>query len=161
MALVNLQQNKQRGIVLLTALIMILAVTMIAITLMSSSSIDIKITNAAQEREVAENELIGEVQRMIAKETSLGGASRFLYSQAEVPESGMNLAENTKMPSVMINLNKGIQSLECPRRFNFTAGISCNMLQVTTSIEYGSKSKHELSVVTAIAQEMTTANKGI
>lgn len=44
-------QIKQQGVVLITALIMVIAVTGIAVTLMSSSSIDIKITNAAQERE--------------------------------------------------------------------------------------------------------------
>ena len=46
-------KNKQQGVVLITALIMVIAVTGIAVTLMSSSSIDIKITNSAQEREVA------------------------------------------------------------------------------------------------------------
>ena len=64
MAYLKQSQKKQQGVVLITALIMVIAVTGIAVTLMSSSSIDIKITNAAQEREVAENELIGEVQRL-------------------------------------------------------------------------------------------------
>ena len=61
MAYLSKHANKQQGVVLITALIMVIAVTGIAVTLMSSSSVDIKITNAAQEREVAENELIGEV----------------------------------------------------------------------------------------------------
>ncbi|MGB1292360.1 MAG: pilus assembly PilX family protein, partial [Pseudoalteromonas sp.] len=65
MAYLTQMKNKQQGVVLITALIMVIAVTGIAVTLMSSSSIDIKITNAAQEREVAENQLIGEVQRII------------------------------------------------------------------------------------------------
>ena len=46
--------KKQQGVVLIVALIMVVAVTGIAVTLMNSSSIDIKITNAVQEREVAE-----------------------------------------------------------------------------------------------------------
>ncbi len=37
--------KKQQGVVLIVALIMVVAVTGIAVTLMSSSSIDIKITN--------------------------------------------------------------------------------------------------------------------
>jgi type IV pilus assembly protein PilX len=161
MAHIKNRPQSQRGIVLLTALIMVVAVTAIAITLMSSSSIDIKITNAAQEREVAENELVGEVQRLIATEANLGANSRFLYSQDEVPDTGMVLDNTTAMTSVMTNLNTGVQALECPRRFSFTSGISCNMLQVTTSIEYGTKSKHQMSIVTGIAQEMTTQSKGI
>ena len=60
--------HKQQGVVLIVALIMVIAITGIAVTLMSSSSVDIKITNAAQEREAAENELIGDVQNVIANE---------------------------------------------------------------------------------------------
>ena len=146
---------------------MVIAVTGIAVTLMSSSSIDIKITNAAQEREVAENELIGEVQRMISDEANKGANNQFFLSPDEVTsiaasdKEGMVIAAHDGMQSKMVNLNKGALDLECPRRFNFTAGISCNMLQVATTIEYGSKSKHELTIVTGVAQEMASINKGI
>lgn len=167
MAYLKQSQKKQQGVVLITALIMVIAVTGIAVTLMSSSSIDIKITNAAQEREVAENELIGEVQRMISDEANKGANNQFFLSPDEVTsiaasdKEGMVIAAHDGMQSKMVNLNKGALDLECPRRFNFTAGISCNMLQVATTIEYGSKSKHELTIVTGVAQEMASINKGI
>ncbi|CAM3046471.1 pilus assembly protein PilX [Pseudoalteromonas distincta] len=167
MAYLKQSQKKQQGVVLITALIMVIAVTGIAVTLMSSSSIDIKITNAAQEREVAENELIGEVQRMISDEANKGANNQFFLSPDEVTsiaasdKEGMMIAAHDGMQSKMVNLNKGALDLECPRRFNFTAGISCNMLQVATTIEYGSKSKHELTIVTGVAQEMASINKGI
>ncbi|WP_253948833.1 pilus assembly protein PilX [Pseudoalteromonas sp. TB64] len=145
---------------------MVIAVTGIAVTLMSSSSIDVKITNAAQEREVAENELIGEVQRMISDEATKGAANQFFLSPEEVTKiaadnSGMLIAEHNDMKSKMINLNKGILDLECPRRFASTAGLACNMVQVSTTKKYGSKSKHELTIVTGVAQEMVSVNKGI
>jgi len=152
---------KQQGVVLITALIMVIAVTGIAVTLMSSSSIDIKITNAAQEREVAENQLIGEVQRIIADEVSKGAANQFFLTPEEVSDKGIVMAERDDMKSNMINLNNGVLDLECPRRFSFTAGISCNMVQVSTTIEYGSKSKHQLTIVTGVAQEMASISKGI
>jgi len=159
------QANNQKGVVLITALIMVVAVTGIAVTLMSSSSIDIKITNAAQEREVAENELIGEVQRMISDEANKGAANQFFLSPEEVDaagnDEGMLIAEHNDMKSNMINLNKGMQDLECPRRFAATAGLSCNMIQVSTTKKYGSKSKHELTIVTGVAQEMASVSKGI
>ncbi len=167
MANLTQRPNSQQGVVLITALIMVIAVTGIAVTLMSSSSIDIKITNAAQEREVAENELIGEVQRMISGEANKGAGNQFFLTPDEVTtisagdKNGMVIANNNDMQSKMINLNKGAMNLECPRRFNFTAGISCNMMQVATTIEYGSKSKHQLTIVTGIAQEMANAGKGI
>ncbi|WP_409424974.1 pilus assembly protein PilX [Pseudoalteromonas sp. RW-H-Ap-1] len=154
-------KKKQQGVVLITALIMVIAVTGIAVTLMSSSSIDIKITNAAQEREVAENQLIGEVQRVIADEVSKGAANQFFLTPEEVSDNGVVMAERDDMKSNMINLNNGVLDLECPRRFNFTAGISCNMVQVSTTIDYGSKSKHQLTIVTGVAQEMASTSKGI
>ena len=163
----NKQAKNQQGVVLITALIMVIAVTGIAVTLMSSSSIDVKITNAAQEREVAENELIGEVQRMISDEATKGAANQFFLSPEEVDavtadnDSGMLIAEHNDMKSKMINLNKGILDLECPRRFASTAGLACNMVQVSTTKKYGSKSKHELTIVTGVAQEMVSVNKGI
>ncbi|GAB0110397.1 pilus assembly PilX family protein [Pseudoalteromonas distincta] len=159
--------NKEDGVVLITALIMVIAVTGIAVTLMSSSSIDIKITNAAQEREVAENELIGEVQRLIATEANKGAENHFFLTPEEVnkmaegDDSGMMISDHNNMRSTMTNLNKGAIDLECPRRFSFTAGISCNMMQVSTTIKYGSKSKHELTIVTGVAQEMASVSKGI
>ena len=160
MAYLTQMKNKQHGVVLITALIMVIAVTGIAVTLMSSSSIDIKITNAAQEREVAENQLIGEVQRIIADEASKGAANQFFLTPEEVSDKGIVMAERDDMKSNMINLNNGVLDLECPRRFNFTAGISCNMVQVSTTIEYGSKSKHQLTIVTGVAQEMASISKG-
>lgn len=167
MAHINQLANKQQGVVLITALIMVIAVTGIAVTLMSSSSVDIKITNAAQEREVAENELIGEVQRMISNEANKGATNQFFLSPDEVThiasgdKNGMVIANNNDMQSKMINLNKGALDLQCPRRFNFTAGISCNLVQIATTIEYGSKSKHQLTIVTGVAQEMASVSKGI
>ncbi|CAD2226558.1 conserved exported hypothetical protein [Pseudoalteromonas sp. 3J6] len=160
MAYLTHMKKKQQGVVLITALIMVIAVTGIAVTLMSSSSIDIKITNAAQEREVAENQLIGEVQRIIADEASKGAANQFFLTPEEVSDNGVVMAERDDMKSNMINLNNGVLDLECPRRFNFTAGISCNMVQVSTTIEYGSKSKHQLTIVTGVAQEMASISKG-
>ena len=161
MAYLTHMKKKQQGVVLITALIMVIAVTGIAVTLMSSSSIDIKITNAAQEREVAENQLIGEVQRIIADEASKGAANQFFLTPEEVSDNGVVMAERDDMKSNMINLNNGVLDLECPRRFNFTAGISCNMVQVSTTMEYGSKSKHQLTIVTGVAQEMASISKGI
>lgn len=46
--------HKQQGMVLIVSMVLIVAVMSVAVTLMSSSTIDIKVTNAAQEREAAE-----------------------------------------------------------------------------------------------------------
>ncbi|WP_024603778.1 MULTISPECIES: pilus assembly PilX family protein [unclassified Pseudoalteromonas] len=170
----KLLPSKQQGVVLITALIMVIAVTGIAVTLMSSSTIDIKITNAAQEREVAENELIGQVQKVIAIEAKKGKNSNFFLTKSETvtlgkDENGNELEKKEKdisllgseMKSTMINLNTGTLELNCPRSYSYTAGVSCNMVQVSTTIKYGSKSKHQLTIVTGVSQEMANVGKGI
>ena len=153
--------SRQHGVVLIVALIMVVAVTGIAVTLMSSSSIDMKITNAAFEREEAENVLMGNVQQIIANEAKKGSASHFLYTQAQIPDGDAIVLEKIdNTTSTMNNLNNGVLDLPCPRRFNFTEGISCNMVQVNSTITYGSKSKHTITITSGIAQEMASLNTG-
>lgn len=152
--------QRQKGVVLIVALIMVVAVTGIAVSLMSSSSIDIKVTNAVQEREMAENELIGTVQKVIAREAAKGSASSFLLDKDEVPKTGENLGDLDGVTNTLTNLNNGELDLPCPRRFSFTAGMSCNMLQVDSTITYGSKSKHTITITSGIAQEMVSLNTG-
>ncbi|MEI8644971.1 pilus assembly protein PilX [Pseudoalteromonas sp. Hal040] len=152
--------HKQQGVVLIVALIMVIAITGIAVTLMSSSSVDIKITNAAQEREAAENELIGDVQNVIANEAKKLGNSRFFFSRGQVPETGLDLGNTNDTSNTMFNKNEGPLALRCPRRFDDTAGLRCNMVEINSVIEYGSKSKHNLTITTGIAQEMLSLNSG-
>lgn len=152
--------HKQQGIVLVIALIMVVAVTGIAVTLMSSSSVDIKVANSAQERETAENSLIGIVQKVIANEAAAGGNSAFLMKASEIPEGGFDMDDMDGASNTMTNLNNGVLDLPCPRKFNFTAGVSCNMVQVDTTITYGTKSKHTLTISTGVAQEMASLNTG-
>ncbi|MDN3377000.1 MULTISPECIES: pilus assembly protein PilX [unclassified Pseudoalteromonas] len=151
---------KQQGVVLIVALIMVVAVTGIAVTLMSSSSVDMKITNAAFEREEAENALMGNVQQVIADEATKGGTSYFLYTRAQIPNGSIALDKVGDTVNSMSNLNNGALDLPCPRKFSFTAGISCNMVQVDSTITYGSKSKHTITITTGIAQEMASLNTG-
>ncbi|WP_442960206.1 pilus assembly protein PilX [Pseudoalteromonas sp. A25] len=151
--------KNQQGIVLISAMIMIVAVSAIAVTLMSTSSLDLKITNASQEREEADSLLMGEVQRAIASQTALGAESLFTRNKAQLAVGnsfdGSNGAVNT-----VTSLNNGPLELNCPRSFSYTSGVICNMTQLETTITYGSKAKHTLTVVTGIGQEMISLEEG-
>ncbi|MBB1471340.1 pilus assembly protein PilX, partial [Pseudoalteromonas sp. SG41-5] len=109
--------SKQQGVVLIVALIMVVAVTGIAVTLMSSASVDIKITNAAFEREEAENILMGNVQKVIATEAAADGASKLLYTQAQLPDGTIALTTIGDTESELSNLNDGALDLPCPRDY--------------------------------------------
>ena len=151
-------QRKQQGVVLIVALIMVVAVTGIAVTLLSSSSVDIKITNAAQERGVAENVFMGDVQNIIANEASARGNSRFFLNKEQIGDAGINLGNLGDTTNRMFNRNEGPLPLNCPRRFDDTEGLKCNMIEINSVIKYGSKSKHNLTITTGIAQQMLSLN---
>lgn len=151
---------KQQGVVLIVALIMVVAVTGIAVTLMSSSSIDIKITNAAFEREEAENTLMGNVQKVIATEVAKDGASTLLFAQEQIPGDSIALGSIGNTQSELSNINNGAMNLNCPRDYAPTPVIVCNMVQINSTLTYGSKSKHTITVTTGIAQQMARQNTG-
>ncbi|WP_022945262.1 hypothetical protein [Pseudoalteromonas ruthenica] len=151
----------QQGVVLVAALIMLVAVTGIAVTLMSSSSIDVKATNAALIREEADHEVLGEQETVIADEVNQESNSEFLNSRAQMPAFGntITLATNGDATTLMRDLNPGPMMLNCPRKFNFTEGIVCNLVEVQTAYDYGAKTRHQLNLLSGIAQEMLETNK--
>ncbi|CCQ09607.1 hypothetical protein PALB_4520 [Pseudoalteromonas luteoviolacea B = ATCC 29581] len=150
--------HRQQGVVLIMAMVMIVAVTTVAVTLMSTSSLDLKITNAAQEREMAENELFGEVQKIIAEQSAKKGQSYFMKSTQQMTNGKIEFTSGDTS-NVLTNFNNGQLALKCPRQFSFTEGVVCNMTQLETTVEYGTKSKHRVTVVAGISQEMLNASE--
>ncbi|MBQ4845811.1 pilus assembly protein PilX [Pseudoalteromonas sp. MMG005] len=154
--------KNQSGIVLVTAMIMIVAVTAVAVTLMSSSSIDLKITNAAQEREQAENLLVGEVQRVILNEGNRAVLNRFLMSKKQLEDGRISIFSGEHNTDNLIRgLNNGPKELDCPRSFKYTKDIVCNLTELSTSVEYGTRAKHRLTVVVGVGQQMISARAGM
>ncbi|MBD55278.1 MAG: pilus assembly protein PilX [Pseudoalteromonadaceae bacterium] len=157
MVSLSLQKNQQ-GIVLILALLMVVAVTGIAVTLMNSSSIDSKITVAVQEREVAENELSGNVQKVIASEVGKRGNSRFLLSKNQITDSGLEIARINASTHTIYSRNNGPLSLNCPRRFDSTQSLKCNLIELSSVVDYGAKSRHSITINAGIAQQMLNTN---
>ncbi|MEI5662579.1 hypothetical protein R3P08_14785 [Pseudoalteromonas sp. UG3-1] len=81
-----MEHLKQRGVVLIMSMVMVVAIMAVAVTLMSSSTLDIKMTHAVMEREEAENLLYGEVQRIIQQQQQLATNSVFLLPREQIPE---------------------------------------------------------------------------
>ena len=81
-------KTQQKGVVLITALIMINAVTGIAVSLMSNSTIDLKVATAAQESDIAVNLLKGDSERSINQEIDKKELSRFLFMKGQFIAAG-------------------------------------------------------------------------
>ncbi|KZN45594.1 pilus assembly PilX family protein [Pseudoalteromonas luteoviolacea] len=153
-------KRNQQGMVLIVSMVLIVAVTSVAVTLMSSSTIDIKITNAAQEREAAEAYLMGEVQRLVKDQKQLFGVSKFHFTNGQIDANddgvhkfkGQDL--NTKIDFELKNLNQGQLEVPCPRIYSYTEGVVCNMTELKSSIEYGDQGRHTVTVIIGIGQEI-------
>jgi hypothetical protein len=154
----NVNFYNQKGVVLITSLVMIIAVTSIAVTLMSSSGIDIKMTSAAQENEVAQYWVRGDSERAINQEIIASGNSRLLYLTGQFPADntiGIDVtAAGSKSTVTLFNNNNGPTLLNCPPRIAVTNGIKCNTLRVESNYKYGKDNKHSVALLSGIAQEL-------
>jgi len=155
MAYVNPKQDQ--GFVLVTALLMLLAVTGIAVSLMGSSSIDLKITQTAQEREQSETQVKGDADKaLISEMNKTADLNRFLYLSGQFgdQESLDITPANVNSTVSLFNMNKGPVIIDCPPKFAATSGIKCNMLRVNTELNYGKNDKHLVAVRNGIVQEL-------
>ena len=155
-----MEHLKQRGVVLIMSMVMVVAIMAVAVTLMSSSTLDIKMTHAVMEREEAENLLYGEVQRIIQQQQQLATNSVFLLPREQIPEGGEPVAADNGVTAVVRNLNNGELELYCPRQFAYTSGVVCNMTEVAATVNYGDKGRHNVTIVMGVGQELVSATAG-
>lgn len=148
---------KQQGVVLVAALVMILLVTGIAVTVLSSSSLDTKMVVASQQAYSAENITKGDAERAIKAEIDLDGDSRLLYRKGKFPESNKIDISTNLQSEVMLsrtNINENVDLIDCPPRFAVTKGIKCNYLNTRTVHKYGKNKRYEMIVNTGVQQEL-------
>lgn len=139
------------------AMVMVVAVMAIAVTLMSTSTLDIKMTHAVMEREEAESLLFGEMQRLIRQEQRAPN-NVFLRSRQQLADDGATVQTPGGLQATVTNLNNGELELFCPRQFDYTAGFVCNMTEVQATVEYGDKGRHNVTIVMGIGQEIVSVS---
>lgn len=148
---------KQRGVVLIMAMVMVVAVMAVAVTLMSTSTLDIKMTHAVMEREEAESLLFGEMQRLIRQEQRAPN-NVFLRSRQQLADDGATVQTPNGLQATVKNLNNGELELFCPRQFDYTDGFVCNMTEVQATVEYGDRGRHDVTIVMGVGQEIVSVS---
>jgi type IV pilus assembly protein PilX len=148
--------NKQHGIVLVAAMLMILMVSGIAISVMSGSAMDSKMVNATQDSYRAESITRGDTEQAIQEEIERKEASKFLKKRGAYQSASLTLEHSGTSEVVLSNVNTNpmMDLLNCPPRFAPTPGIKCNYLKLTTSTKYGKNNKNTMVIKTGIEQEM-------
>jgi len=167
---INAQFNKQSGVVLITALIMIFAVSGIAVSLMSSSTIDLKIVGSNNEKEVASNLVNGDSQRTIGDEKLAGVNSKFYKLEGQFEAQTDNKYDLTRAGSqvkvYLFNENNGPSLLKCLPRIAVTPSLKCNYLRMETSLKYGKvdsygEGKHSIELHSGVVQALGTSGKSL
>ncbi|WP_158681443.1 pilus assembly PilX family protein [Pseudoalteromonas sp. T1lg88] len=162
----NLGRARQQGVVLIAALVMVLVVSGVAVTLMSSSSVDMKVINAAQEYDEALTSVYADASRAIYEEIKVNGATNFTKPNlAPSPTDGskpddekVDLTAAGAKASLSLLKAPGVPSpTNCSRKrsaHDTSTQIKCSRdLRVVSSVAYGKNNRHTVSVVAGIEQE--------
>ncbi len=160
--------KKQSGVVLLAAMIMIITVTGIAVALMSSSTIDIKMSNAAQQVAVANLQVKGDATLAIQTEMMKTSQSEFLKLAGHFKnlnaqnEAAINITPlNAQSEVKLFNTNLGETTLNCPQKYAATLGIKCNYLRIQAELDYGKSDKHQITIHNGITQELGISGQSL
>ncbi len=146
--------KKQKGFVLLMSMVMVVAITGIAVSLLSASSMDMKMATAAEDREMATH---------IAR----GGNDQLYYDAVNRTNNNQNYfaAFSSTQQSAQYNSTHGAVSTvswassvqvetDCPRSKDPTEGLMCIYLQATTVKTYGANNNNQVNVVSGVAQQV-------
>ena len=134
------KSKKQNGFVLVVAMIMLIAITGVAVALLVSSGVDNKMMSSAQEAELALNQAKGahdEAYR--SEEFQIGGNNQFSLRI----EIGQSLPVKTTEANTTGNISTYTELPEattCPASFTSdgsNTGIKCTYNRVVTNTTYG------------------------
>ena len=131
-------RNKQQGVVLVVALIMLIAITGVAVALLVSSGLDNKMMSSAQEAELALNEAKGAHDEAYSREVNqFGGQNQFAL---DIPVGTTLVAKENQPNSVgTITAYSAISTpTTCSHSAKgYSAAIACNYSRVITDTTYG------------------------
>ncbi|NRA69850.1 MAG: hypothetical protein HRU24_02430 [Gammaproteobacteria bacterium] len=157
MATLTNNQTSQ-GFVLVTALILMMIMTSIAVTLMSISAIDLKMTNAAQQSVLNEYIAKGDTKKALQQELLLAQDSHFLWLATRFPADktiGIDITPVGSRSNIrLFNNGSNTAQLNCPAQFAASSEQKCNILRLESRLNYGKKNQHLIVVHSGLIQEL-------
>lgn len=134
------RSNQQTGFVLVVALIMLIAITGVAVALLVSSGVDNKMMSSAQEAELAINEAKGAHDEAYRSEVfQIGGQNQFTL---RLP-IGQTLPVRTTQPnsagaiSTYTQIPEATTCVRSETNNSGNIGVKCNYNRVVTNTNYG------------------------
>lgn len=149
-----IRATKQRGVVLIIALIMLIAITAVAVALMVSSGIDNKMMSAAQEAQVAMNEALGGHDEAYNSEIVQDGGQNQFTLRIEVgtelvaKENGANTAGTLRTYSAIP------EATTCPpSKYANSGSLLCNYIRVETNTTFGENGQ-TIDIASVVSQQV-------
>ncbi len=160
------KQSKQKGVVLIVALVFLIALTAVAAALMQNTTTDIKMASASQEKSIATQETISEMDRIIFNEVNRvnPNADGVLINRFTLPAESFVaplsleafITEPATTDGELDIANELHLETDCPAstRGSSTDVFTCNVLILKVDRTYGRNNNSVVEVNTGIAQQL-------
>lgn len=145
--------KQEQGFVLVVALVFLIALTGVASALLLNTTSDMKMSGASQEKVLAMQEAVGTVDQSI-----LNGRAGNMFQSTVLPEAGMAIAVAAENTTATMTRENYPGYVECPHLdpsiADDTEGTDCNVLRITVVKNYGNNESSNVTLNTAIAQQL-------
>jgi hypothetical protein len=153
--------HKQKGVVLIVSLVFLIALTAVSAALMQNTSTDMKMSGASQEKLIASQEILSEMDEIIYNQVrSIGGGNSFNSALPIFP-----VAPTVNQPDITTSTITLIDPLiptppPCPRALSGSSVqvFDCNMLNVQVRRQYGRTNNSVIEANAGIAQQLIGGN---
>jgi len=147
---------KQRGVVLVVALVFLVALTAVAAALMQNSTTDMKMSGASEEKVVAVQDAMSAVDEVIITQKGNGFTRPVLGDNFPIANALPATPNTDSSASVEVANNRFLLEADCPhsKMASSTGVFTCNVLRVRVSRDYGRKGNSNIQVSSGIAQQL-------
>jgi hypothetical protein len=150
------QPKKQKGVVLIVSLVFLIALTAVAAAMMQNTSTDMKMAGASQEKLIATQETLSEMDEIIHNQVrKVDGTNNFTSALPLFPiNPTVNEPGITTATIAIVNPLNLIA--DCPHTGSASSVqvFKCNVLNVTVSRKYGRTNNSTVLVNAGIAQQL-------
>lgn len=150
--------KKQRGVVLVVALVFLIALTAVAGALMQNTTTDIKMSGASEEKVTAVQEAVSSTDELIYNQiTKSDGDNNFTLEVNAYPITPAVTAANTTTEISVANPNNLTASCPHQKSASSIQVFTCNVLQIQVNRQYGRSNNQTITVNSGVSQQLLNA----
>lgn len=151
--------RKNKGVVLIVSLVFLIALTAVAAALMQNTSTDMKMSGASQEKLIATQETLSEVDEIIYNQVrKVNGTNSFTSALPLFPIAPTVSQVGTTAQITVANPLKLIADCPHTRAGSSVQVFKCNILNVQVIRTYGRTRNSSVQMNAGIAQQLINGN---